>query len=228
MNAKAFFQTLSLMATVSLMTIVAPLQSRAGTMTSGGILPMSDLPKFVGEQPVTFCVKHAPNFSLDESASKAVVRRALADWSETIQGLGDKAPSLTTLNGEKLYVASQFTEVACSSSTDLVFELGEPSRSTSFVDSNHLGSAGSRDGVIWVARDLGRGAFKHFASYVDEKQKGSPVWTEETRLFNVLLHEIGHMLGFGHDRDSVMSIDVLKAQVDLMKPVQTLSSKDVR
>ena len=228
MNAKAFFQTLSLMATVSLMTIVAPLQSRAGTMTSGGILPMGALPKFVGEQPVTFCVKHTPKFSLDEAASKAVVRRALADWSETIRSLGDKAPSLTTLSGEKLNVSSSFTEVACSSSTDLVFELGEPSRSSSFVDSNHLGSAGNRDGVIWVARDLGRGSFKHFSSYVDERQKGSPVWTDEARLFNVLLHEIGHILGFGHDHDSVMSIEVLKAQVDLAKPVQPLSSKDIR
>jgi hypothetical protein len=164
-----------------------------GGMTSGGggYKTTASNPWFVGEKPVSYCVSISREFSASPGFAELQLRRALDDWIRTIRAL----------NPGKL--TTQFVLEGCQGTTELRFLLGvtEPSVQEALrpsvqevVGLAHQTSfdqeTGRARGFVWLVPD--RGPRRH------PRQAGEDIWSRGNHLFNVLLHELGHVFGVSH------------------------------
>lgn len=186
-----------------------------GGMTSGGghgeYVTTEDNPWFIGDQPVHYCLSRDPNlFSADDATVANELDRVFADWVQTIRKIGKTHDWLWVSTGTKLNLSTKFVlDPACTPDTDVTFILGAiPARvrNTIAPDPSLVAitkqetfdlKTGRAKGFVWLTPDIGniiyRGPAKpHF-------------WTNPSALYNVLMHEIGHLLiGRGHIPGTVM------------------------
>jgi hypothetical protein len=187
----------------------------AGNSSSGGgeFITTENNPWFIGETPVSYCVEadHAA-FSAGDAQIDAAVQEALTTWASTVQAL---APIPTgAIGGQPRSLSTSFVRSPCDASTELRFVFGvhtpeidellkQFARYTiSFAKQRAFDEAtGRAKGVVWVAGDRGASA------YMGPHAPGE-YWSMGATLYNVLLHELGHVYGLGHSNTGAMNANV--------------------
>jgi hypothetical protein len=192
----------------------------AGGWSSGGGGRTTDEgnPWFLGEAPIPYCVKVAPGFPVSKEKVTQEIREAFDQWNTVFKryGLYHKNLPGKFSDGKSRYITTEAIEIPiCDDRThQLEFKIGFVDQEVSqFFEENSkatVGLAQHREydhqtfrtgGYIWIAPD----------DWIDGKElnmlpvKRFPVWEEKPTRFNsILIHEIGHVLGFPHLAGSVM------------------------
>ncbi len=186
------------------------LTARGVDISGGGkILSHQYNPWFIGNKPITYCIQKSVDFSQDLEGATYDVARAFDDWHKTITALDNFETSEPLLDGKQKVIASQFVlKESCSDDVDLTILLGVINEEIisvlednlmqyiGFTNRTHFDQeSGWSKGYIWITPDLGpfgyQGLAKHF-------------W-DKGGLFEVMLHEIGHVLGFHHQFNHIMN-----------------------
>lgn len=174
-------------------------------------------PWFIGEEPVSYCLKIDANFSLAEEEVYRLTTSALSEWSDTLNSLNpEKLPKrFGTLVGKTL--STQFRYEFCNADTELTFYFGEIDQRVQkqmISYSDYLVGFAHRDefdpktargkGFVWIAPD--QGPLKYRGPAWRESRFWQPEPINQTNpLKLVLLHELGHVFGLRHtDRQDVM------------------------
>jgi hypothetical protein len=157
-------------------------------------------PWFIGRGAVSYCIDWTSDFSLSKDRSSQVVEGVLADWVRSIS-----TQEIAPFKGNSF--ATNFVSEACSEDTDLRFMFGssntdiERLRDAGYL-SNKLGFAAQSSfdfstnrakGMIWLAPDLGPEEKRYKGEFLIPT-----FWSQYNVLWNVLLHEVGHVFGFSH------------------------------
>lgn len=181
---------------------------------TGELITTEHNPWFTGKRTVTYCVAVGPGLSLPVDKVEAAVQDAFAVWRTVLGSLVEmgSTPTDFALPPDKaaLVLARDFKEIPCAADPELTFKAGlmdaavEAARE--FTAAKTVGFAlrtsydtktGDGKGFIWLVPDQG-----------DERYKGPAVtptfWSSDNVLYNVLLHEIGHVLGFPHLKGTFM------------------------
>jgi len=187
--------------------------ARAGSTSSGGgeFITTETNPWFIGDEPVRYCVQSDPDgFSPTRQEINRAVHAVLTNWSETITAMHPIPTNGEILDGNPKNLTTAFVEETCRESTELRFLLGVHNQQTaailkayahytiSFAEQTTFShTTGRAHGIVWVAADQGRNVY-------NGPHIPGPFWSNETILYNVLLHEMGHVFGLGHSRTGVM------------------------
>ncbi|MCX6124512.1 MAG: hypothetical protein NTV34_07150 [Proteobacteria bacterium] len=179
-----------------------------GMISSGGeFITDEHNPWFVGPSPIRYCVRsNLANFSIANDRLNLIVEQALVDWSATIQKLNPTPLEAPFLDGRTRQLTTSFEHEPCNATTELIFNFGGVDSfladtlavmarfTIAFSKPLERDSVltGRTRGIVWIAGDRGPHAYSgpHF-----------PVldfWKDENRLYNLLLHELGHVYGFQH------------------------------
>lgn len=189
-----------------------------GMVTSGGEYVTTEKnPWFLGTDPVKYCVEHSDaDFSVSKPQIESLIRLSLGEWTHTISQLHQHPTPAEVIGGKRAVVSGNFeAQTECSAETQLTFILGKRNpeieetlqhsaryviaiaKQTEFND-----ETGEAKGYIWVNADQGPNV------YTGPRWKETGFWQHDKSLKNVLLHEIGHTLGFDHDAVGVMGHSV--------------------
>ncbi|MGE0171214.1 MAG: matrixin family metalloprotease [Oligoflexales bacterium] len=198
----------------TILTVLCGSQGMAGSWISSGghidqdrnnpwFFSLQPLP-FSTQEPVRYCLSYdGQRFSAPLDQIRSDIKKSLQFWREQFAS-----------NGGALLIASEtFVEVACArDNVDLTFQFGTLNREQrSFI--------GTPQDYVSVAIRTeydeeamrGRG-FIYFST--DEALKAATrseyelPWKEDSVLFGVLVHELGHVFGLQHtDDDGIMSPD---------------------
>ena len=184
-----------------------------GGTSSGGseYMTIESNPWFIGARPVSYCVQidHS-GFSADEAAVDRALGEVFAKWSATLAALKPDATPTDVLDGQPKNLTTTFAKEACTATTDLRFVLGahtpeirrilrEHARYTfGFAQSTTYDEQTGRSrGVVWLAADIGPNAYTGPSA-------GASFWSQGATIYNVLLHEMGHVFGFAHTETGIM------------------------
>jgi len=182
----------------------------------GELITNEHNPWFVGptgSPPVNYCVSVSPNFSLNSSDAKRQIAEVFSIWKNVLTKLNvmNSYADYSALKGKgSLAMILDFKEVSCDSKPPLVFKLGVNDDSvlsslqysaedtvgfalrTSYAD-----ATASTQGFIWTAPDKGADAYKG-------PTLGANFWSTPHIFHNVIMHEIGHILGIQHIPNTIM------------------------
>ncbi len=195
----------------------------AGQAASGGVVDGNGgeyihnerNPWFVGRTPISYCIETSDDFSLSKSQATKDIASAFAAWKDLLTTLDFTGVARTdeiahTEEPPMRDLALDFKEVKCEQSPPLVFKLGvvddEAKSALKYSASMTVGfalrtayddSSGLAKGFIWLSPDQGQAAY--------QGPKIEAKFWQQTQLFrNVIIHEIGHVLGFQHIPHSIM------------------------
>lgn len=192
-------------------------QARGGIIDGNGgeVFGTEHNPWFVGKAPVAYCIESSDGFSSPATQNSQVVREVFKAWKATLldmnlKNVQGKFAILKDEGSIDLVLSLDFQEVKCSEGALLTFKLGtldhEVEAALKFTAAKTIGFAskssysdlsGRSTGYIWLAPD--RGA-KRYAG----KTIAADFWSSPHVLHNVLMHEVGHILGFRHIHLTIM------------------------
>jgi len=186
----------------------------AGGMTSSGgeFVTTEKNPWFIGDATVEYCVNISSDFSTELLVAKKIVKDALEDWIQTISSLKPEPTGFMLPDGKKKNLSLNFQLVECNNNPQLSFHLNSFTKNIkqslkgmaryTAAFTGHLGiddqTGSTKKGIIWLAPN--KDTNKYLGPSI-----GNDFWSKENILFNVLLHEIGHLFGFEHQDDGVMN-----------------------
>lgn len=187
--------------------------AQAGTMTSSGTesRPLtSNNPWYVGEETVRYCIQADSSFSVNIRDASAQIMEAIEDWLMTLKSLRPETGLSDFAAGKARRWATRFKAVQCTANHELTFRLGLPSEAVKTALGSDLkffaglalresfdDATGRTSGTVWLASDIGETRFQG-ATRVKK------FWLEGSNLYNVLLHELGHVMGFPHTKNTVL------------------------
>jgi hypothetical protein len=183
----------------------------------GGLATDEENPWFLGEAPISYCVTIASGFPLSKELVSREIQGAFSQWKNVFQTYGIYKKSLPGQfkDGIPRAVAVDATEIAyCDDPAhQLEFKIGvvdsDVSHHFETQSKDVIGLAQRQEydhvtfrtgGFVWIAPD----------AWIDSQElklpvSSFPVWEgKSTRLRSILLHEIGHVLGFPHLSGTVM------------------------
>lgn len=182
------------------------------TSSGGEFITTEHNPWFVGEKPVSYCIKSSSNFSVGESTLKKVVKDSIEDWVGTLKAFETYPTYFSLPDGKEKNLSLVFNEETCQKDTELWFYFGDynediktilktRSRYTAaFAGHKPIKDKNGRaeKAYIWLVPDKG------LNQYLGPK-KTPRFWSEPNTLKAVLIHEMGHMFGLRHFDDGVMN-----------------------
>ncbi len=180
--------------------------------TGGEFVTTEKNPWYIGKAPVKYCIHASSEFSSDANFARETLALALKDWTDTILDLVPTPTPFKLPDGEQKNLTTQFSEVRCNEAPELQFYFGafspEVESALKSLARYTAAFAGHGDiddntgrvksGIVWLAPD--RGAKRYLGPAT-----GADFWSRKQILYNVLLHEIGHIFGFDHQEDGVMN-----------------------
>ena len=194
---------------------------------TGELITTEHNPWFIGKSTIQYCINSASTFSLPQAAASIAIQDAFTTWSNVFPmlqkyGSVDSDFDLPSQN-LPLEIASKFEEVPCEKNPPLVFKLGISDADVRavlpFTAIHTVGFArrteydvktGQARGYIWIASDRG-----------DQRYQGENVqeefWKRDGIFYNVVAHEIGHIFGTSHVKNTIM---------DAKLPAAVISSKE--
>ncbi len=180
----------------------------------GELITTEKNPWFIGTAPVSYCINASDAFSLAPTRASALIQEAFATWANlltTLPAFGSD-PSKYQLPADKLplTLARVFKETTCDQNPPLEFKLGivddSVTTTLAYMAARTVGFAlrqsydvttGTGGGYIWLAPDTGPNAYQG-------PQSAPKFWSLEETFYNVVLHEVGHVLGFPHMDNTFM------------------------
>jgi hypothetical protein len=186
----------------------------AGGMTSSGgeFVTTERNPWFVGEEPVKFCISVGNGFSASLPKARKAISAAFDDWLETLRRLKPEPTPFVLPNGLKVNLALDFKEVNCSESPNLRFELGtltDEIREVLSHSARYTAAFAGHDGIDDISGRVNKGVIWLVPDNGPDRYLGPTTqnnfWSNDSVLFNVLVHELGHVFGFEHQDDGVMN-----------------------
>lgn len=201
------------------------LPANAGNWTGAGNSEFTTTernPWFLGKERVTYCIEKSSDFSAPLELARTEITQAIQDWVRTLNlfrmsarlpvGQGTDSSPYLDLDDISLEYQERAPSAngRCPVSTDLVFYLGDtPPSSPQDTSSDHSliatsarvrpnGAGSESAGFIWLSPD------RNGAGFRSPQRKLGGYWGNPTVLYNVLLHEMGHVFGFPHQKNTVM------------------------
>lgn len=185
----------------------------AGNSSGGGaeFITTERNPWFIGNAPVRYCVERSTTtFSPNDAAIDAALQSALANWAQTISAMRPAPTTFDIFAGSAKNLTTSFIREVCNESTELHFFFGVSNQlireslqhlahyTLSFAKQTEFDPLlGRAKGIIWLSGDIGPEAFQG-------PHRPGEFWGFGASLYNVLLHEIGHVYGFGHSSNGIM------------------------
>ncbi|MCX6111254.1 MAG: hypothetical protein NTZ90_16790 [Proteobacteria bacterium] len=189
---------------------------------TGELTTTKNNPWFVGKDAAHYCVEFGADTAAasDPAAQKSItdqVDAAFAQWVDLIQTFDRQSPGITKLpNGEFLagtavtYLTRTFQRVECSANPDMRIKVGTWDKpdgeflkyTSRYTVSYALRTAYSEEtgrskGFVWLVADSGARRYKGPAP-------DGAFWGQGHYVQNVLLHELGHMIGVDHVPNTFM------------------------
>src|SRR3989339_134282 len=187
-----------------------------GSMDTGGceITTYQNNPWFLDRDEVTYCVQKSDNYSQSFEKALFEVKYAIEDWERTLAKIDKQAEDD---DGHKLVKRFKYIDT-CSVSVDLKILLGvmdDGVRGVINNSGNGFVAFAKREsfdnetmqsrGYIWIAPDIGSDSYKGV-------NKAS--WIHGQFTYYILLHELGHVMGFLHNENFVMLADMAEKVAD--------------
>lgn len=192
--------------------------SRAGAFSGNGAdnpLPSQGAAWFPGDRVARYCSVVAEGFGLEASEASRFLAEALEAWRDYIEAKQVNNPDrhpfgynsdLSKLGRLKLRLRTAAMP-ACDGTEDLKVYFGTPTNADSEAIREHRARFHSPTAFSQVLeRDADSGWAKGFIWIAEAGSiaSGAPNWTLPHRLHGILLHELGHVLGNGHVRGTIM------------------------
>lgn len=204
----------------SMVLFTGSVLAKGGSMDSGGgnIVTYHNNPWFINRDQVTYCVIKSDNYSLDMKRSLFEIRYAMDDWEMTLAKL---KVSTNWKNHQKYRFIKKFKYLeSCDGKVDLRIMLGvvdEKVKKVLRASGNGYVAFVKREsfnnqtlqstGYIWVAPDLGKYSYKGI---------NQRAWYRGESTYYIIMHELGHVLGFQHvPFDPVMGPGMPEQYADL-------------
>lgn len=175
---------------------------------------MSDNIWFLGEKPVTYCVKRSKDYPFTKAQVEKMVSSSIRDWTNFFKkyeldqntvNRERRARSLNFPDGIERKASLQFIQKSCDEMKEenpgegIVFLFGKTNALVKMYEEFSFESA------LGMAI---RGKYDH-STY---RSKGFVVLknftTDANKLYHMVLHEVGHVFGMKHDSVYVMDEDV--------------------
>ncbi|MEZ4741775.1 MAG: hypothetical protein R3B45_04905 [Bdellovibrionota bacterium] len=204
---------------------------------SGGDL-VNGNPWFVENRSYTYCVQYGDEsiFSRDLVSAVKLINDALNDWINTIKLLKNDGGSSDLGGLNHLELATDFKlKNECDENTDLIFTLGikTPAIST------YIDLLSKKDPVVFsmprsmalprtlISQDKPSMKGDIWLSPDRPTQSGDKqdFWSDDMVFFNTILHELGHVFGFGHDTSVLMAENLVEFLVKRGKGLWNRRSK---
>lgn len=194
-------------------------QSFAGGGWSGGggeFYTTEMNPWMLGDEPKSYCLAGIDGFSLSREEIVAGIQRAFEHWEYALQFLFENEPAPFPVDkggAKKIASKFRFQDGGCDQESYIQFKFGviddqvhgvlsNMARHTlAFAKATHfISPTGESRGVVWLNGDQG-------AQRYQGPQFQDDFWQNQNTFVSVLVHEIGHTLGFQHREFGVMSFD---------------------
>lgn len=174
-------------------------------------------PWFLGTTPIRYCIVHdAMNFSLPLAAATQEIAKSLKAWSDFLASrdqINKLLPPFIAASNGPLILSMTYLLVDCLDSPDLTFYLGAREQMISdaiqyrskdiiglSMRSKYSDEKARGSGWIWLTPDRGPNRYRGPSLRQD-------FWLKSPNLYNVLMHELGHVYGFSH-----MSLGFMQAE----------------
>ncbi|MCJ8276361.1 MAG: hypothetical protein HRT44_11435 [Bdellovibrionales bacterium] len=190
-----------------------------GSMAGGDSIGGGDSPDtrkhtawFYGNESIEVCYHVTQNFGIPSTIVGQTVGQVINEWKDyfTKNKIGDHLPSAQRIN-QSFILKNQ-----CVGGEDIVLYFGTGpifgnlrdlqarqalSRPVAYVNKTHISDDlfRSKGYIRFVEKDL----YKFDGEYF-------PNWNRSNALYNMVKHEWGHLLGFGHKDGTVMRKDIAK------------------
>ena len=215
--------------------VVLSIRAYAGAESGGGggIRTDESNPWFLGSAPIPYCVDVAPDFPVQASVVKELIQDAFAQWKTAYRkyqlynknlpgkffdwqtrSLTVDAQEISECNQPehqvrfKIGVGLQDPAVSEIFSIYSKYTVGEAFRKAYDHDTFRSG------GVVWIAPKNWVGS----SQFMPGAPKNFPTWNRLADIKSVLIHEIGHVLGFPHIMGTVMTPNLYSDLVEQERP----------
>jgi len=164
---------------------------------------------FYGTEEIKTCFHVTQNFGLEHSKIKELIEKSISDWQNFFNQREINSHFNTPINTNFVLADS------CGFNDDLVFYFGTGPISYNLNDFRayqlyikpvaYVNKTDMSEDFIWS-----RGYIKFVEPhlYLNHQGKLYPDWSNEEDTFQMISHELGHVLGFLHVSDSLMSSQI--------------------
>lgn len=184
-----------------------------GALDGGGASPFSDASKrawfLEKDRVVKYCILADKNFGVSQKIVSTLLEKSFEKWSNYLH---EKKIQTT--------IANKIEYSSVCENADLVLYLGTENETIrreklkykapiAFVhkDSTFLSKTWSR-GFIWLAKP--NSLIETAPAITNKKQYTYPDFNSNKKLYAILLHEVGHIMGTGHVPNTIMDESIYK------------------
>lgn len=166
---------------------------------------------FYGADEIKTCFHVTKDFGLSAETLKSLIEKAVAEWTDFFEEKNINSYYTVPIN-------TNFTvSEKCGAHDDLVFYFGTGPISYNLNDLRarqlyikpvaYVNKTDMSEDFLWS-----RGYIRFVEPYLYLNHSGNlyPDWTNSESTFHMITHELGHVLGFLHTGDSIMSPQIAK------------------